>query len=203
MTRIVLAGLTGLVLMSAGVGCSADPTPQAPTVQAAPVTTTAIRSVGKHKGDYLPAHTWKLEIDGVLVGGFKELTGVDADGHVVEFKDGDDPITHKRPGKAKYKNITLKRGFVADDGLDSWFTPEGQAPAERKSGSVIYLDREGNEVLRFDFDAAWPSVGKSDRAKVILDRDTGIAVVQEVTLLGELALKTKHDTAKNSVGNIR
>ncbi|MNS76406.1 T4-like virus tail tube protein gp19 [compost metagenome] len=203
MTRYALAGVTGLALAITALGCAAATTSPEPGAQKATVTTTAIRSVGKHKGDYLPAHNWKLEIDGVLVGGFKALTGVDADGNVVEFKDGSDPLTHKRAGKAKYKNITLKRGFVADDGLDAWFTPEGQAPAERKSGSVIYLDREGNEVLRFDFEGAWPSVAKSTRPKIVFDRDTGIAVVQEVDLLGELELKTKHDTAKNSVGNIR
>ena len=33
---------------------------------------------------------------------------------VVEYKDGDDSITHKRAGKAKYKNIVLKRGMVND-----------------------------------------------------------------------------------------
>ncbi|MFN3431083.1 MAG: phage tail protein [Candidatus Sericytochromatia bacterium] len=203
MPRTALAGLTGFMLLSAPLGCTAASTSPAPEVQAAPVSTTAIRAVGKHKGDYLPAHNWKIEIDGVIVGGFKEVTGIDAEGNVVAFKDGDDPITHKRAGKAKYKNIVLKRGFVADDHLERWFTPAGQAPAERKSGSVIYLDRAGAEVLRFAFEGAWPSVAKSDRPKIVIDRDTGIAVIQEVDLLGELTLKTKHDTAKNSVGNIR
>lgn len=203
MTRYALAGMTGLALALTALGCAAAATSPEPGAQKAAVTTAAIRSVGKHKGDYLPAHNWKIEIDGVLVGGFKEVTGVDADGRVVEFKDGDDPITHKRAGKAKYKNITLKRGFVADDGLEAWFTPEGQAPTERKSGSVIYLDRAGAEVLRFEFEGGWPSVAKSVRPKIVIDRDTGIAVIQEVDLLGAIALKTKHDTAKNSVGNIR
>ena len=36
---------------------------------------------------------------------------------VVEYQDGDDPITRKRPGRVKYGDITLKRG-VMDSGAD-------------------------------------------------------------------------------------
>lgn len=53
----------------------------------------------------------------------------------------------KRPGKVKYGNITLR--MSGDSGgakvLLDWFENN---PGERKSGSIIYLDREGNEVLR-------------------------------------------------------
>ncbi|NCB17437.1 MAG: hypothetical protein EOM65_14845, partial [Synergistales bacterium] len=53
----------------------------------------------------------------------------------------------KRPGKVKYGDITLK--MEAESGgakvLLDWFE---NSPGERKSGSIIYLDREGNEVLR-------------------------------------------------------
>jgi phage tail-like protein len=196
-------------------GCAAS-TPPEPVRAEAPAATyslTAIRSVGKHKGDYLPAHNFKLEIDGVLVGGFKDLamnidgkdaadlkTLLDLEG---EYKDGDDPITHKRAGKAKYKNITLRRGFVADPDVEAWFANAAKDPAARKSGSIIYLDREGNEVLRYGFTGAWPVVAKDK--KVIMDRDSGLAIAPEFELsCGEFQrLKTRHETAKNSVGNIR
>lgn len=206
MTRTTLAGLTGLALAITALGCSAASISPAPEVQKAPVATTAIRAVGKHKGDYLPAHNWKIEIDGVIVGGFKEVSGLESEVEVIEFKDGDDSLTHKRPGKAKYKNIVLKQGFIADDHLDAWFKAEGEAPTERKSGSVIYLDREGQEVLRYTFSEAWPSIAKptqeGERAKVVMDRDSGIAVVREVVLVGQITA-SRHDTAKNAIGNIR
>lgn len=212
MPRTALLALTGLSVLAA-LGCSTAASSQAPAAEPAAVSAAAIRAVGKHKGDYLPAHNWKIEIDGVLVGGFKDMSlnidGTEAAGFeaIVEvesdYRNGDDPITHKRPGKAKYKNITLKRGFVADDSLLAWLALGEKA--ERKSGSIIYLDREGNEVLRYDFFAAWPSLARG--GKVIMDRDTGLAIAEQVEFVAEemerAVLKTKHDTAKNSVGNIR
>jgi phage tail-like protein len=222
MPRIALSAVTGLsLLLAATVGCATTASSQAPTAQPETVSAAAIRAVGKHKGDYLPAHNWKIEIDGVLVGGFKDLSlnidgreasgfkeiaGLESEIEVVEFKDGDDPITHKRAGKAKYKNITLKRGFVADDSLLAWF--ELGEKAARKSGSIIYLDREGQEVLRYDFSAAYPSAAKG--AKIVMDRDTGIATASELELVvadferDHFALgQARHDTAKNAIGNIR
>ena len=118
-----------------------------------PAAHGAIRAVGKHKGDYLPAHNFKIEIDGVISGGFKEVTGLESEIEVIEFKDGDDAITHKR---VKYGNIVLKRGVMTEDELREWYKKELAGTTDRKSGSVIYLDRAGQEVLRYNFFEAWP-----------------------------------------------
>jgi phage tail-like protein len=166
-------------------------------VKSAPVHVAAIRNVGKHKGDFLPAHNWKIEIDGVLTGGFKEMSlnlngkaasgfkeivGLESEIEFVEFKDGD-PSTHKRAGKAKYKNIVLENGFIANDGMPDWFGKVPAGTTDRKSGSIIYLDRAGQEVLRYNFFKAWPSV-RND-AGVVMDRDAGIVVAQQVELMVE------------------
>ncbi|MDB5100498.1 MAG: phage tail protein [Cyanobacteria bacterium RYN_339] len=208
------AFILGLTMLS---GCAASTPPETVRAEAPSTGATysleAIRSVGKHKGDYLPAHNFKLEIDGVLVGGFKELA-MNIDGKAAAdiktildlegaFKDGDDAITHKRAGKAKYKNIMLRRGFVADPDVEAWFADAAKDPTARKSGSIIYLDREGREVLRYSFTGAWPVVTKDK--KVIMDRDSGVAIAPEFELNFDQfeRLKTRHDTVKNSIGNIR
>ena len=56
----------------------------------------------------------------------------------------------KRPGKVKYQNITLRmhRDLGGSKELQAWFQEAAKGKTERKSGSIIYLDREGNEVLR-------------------------------------------------------
>ena len=53
----------------------------------------------------------------------------------------------KRPGKVKYSNLTLRMSGESGGTkeLQDWFE---NRPTERKSGSIVYLDREGNEVLR-------------------------------------------------------
>lgn len=62
----------------------------------------------------------------------------------------------KRPGKVKYGNIILTRTFVKDDALREWYKKVLAGTTDRKSGSVIYLDRAGNEVMRYNLFEAWP-----------------------------------------------
>ncbi|MDF2628049.1 MAG: T4-like virus tail tube protein gp19 [Symbiobacteriaceae bacterium] len=59
-----------------------------------------------------------------------------------------------RPGRPVYGNITFRGavGSLTDTSLLEWFK-EG---AERKSGSIIYLDRSGKEVARYNLFEAWP-----------------------------------------------
>lgn len=142
----------------------------------------AIRKIGTHnKQDYLPAHNFKLEIDGVISGGFKEITGLESEVEIIEYKDGDDPLTRKRAGKAKYKNITLKRGVVNDPALLTWYKAVLDGKTDRKSGSVIYLDREGNEVVRYNFFEAWPCRWKAPELNSQSDSHT----VEEIEFVVE------------------
>lgn len=99
---------------------------------------------------------FKVEIDGIISGGFKEISGLESEIEVIEFQNGDDPLTRKRPGKVKYGNITLEREFVNDSSLLEWYKNILAGKTERKSGSIIYLDRAGQEVLRYNFFEAWP-----------------------------------------------
>jgi len=67
-----------------------------------------------------------------------------------------DPIIHKRPGGVRYGNLVLKRELVSEDDLRAWYKKVLAGTTDRKSGSVIYLDRAGQEVLRYNFFEAWP-----------------------------------------------
>ncbi|MCC7477894.1 FecR domain-containing protein [bacterium] len=58
-----------------------------------------------------------------------------------EYKDGDDPLTHKRAGKAKYKNIVLKRGLVNDDTELSW--AEADIDGDGVSEQLLLSDTTG------------------------------------------------------------
>ncbi|MDO8649153.1 MAG: phage tail protein [Candidatus Peregrinibacteria bacterium] len=108
---------------------------------------------------FLPSN-FRVEIDGVIVGGFKEVSGVESEVEVIEEQDAGLATLHKRPGKVKYGNIILKRGFVNDpareDALREWYKKVLAGTTDRKSISIIYLDRAGNEVMRYNLFEAWP-----------------------------------------------
>ncbi|MBS1148683.1 MAG: phage tail protein [Myxococcaceae bacterium] len=138
----------------------------------------AVKKVHAHNGDYLPAHNFKLEIDGVISGGFKEVTGLEPELEVIEYKDSLDAIVHKRPGRAKFKNLVLKRGQDPGRVLKGNFNsfPRGAKP--RRSGAVISLDRNGQQVLRYNFFEAWPCRWKAPE----LNSNSDTFIVEELEL---------------------
>ena len=149
-----------------------------------PATVFAAGGQGSGHGDYLPAHNFKIEIDGVIAGGFKEISGIETEVEIIEYKDGDDPVTHKRAGKAKYKNIVLRRAYTGEfTYFGDWFKKVLAGTTDRKSGSIIYLDRTGNEVLRFSFTGGWPARRSIIQAKEPLSGETHI--VEEIEFVVE------------------
>jgi phage tail-like protein len=127
----------------------------------------------------------RLDLEGTPVARFAEISGGGAAVEIVEYRDGDDPVVRKRPGKVKYGDITLKRGVVSDPSLLDWYGKVLNGATERKSGSIIYLDREGNEVLRLNFFEAWPAGFEAgpfaDGTPVIESFELGMEKLERVT----------------------
>ena len=101
-------------------------------------------------------HKFNLEIDGVLIGSFEQGSGIEGNLGRSAPMPGDDTAAGNRPGRTKYANIVLKRGTVNDASLLEWHKKVLAGTTDRKSGSVIYLDREDKEILRYNFFEAWP-----------------------------------------------
>ena len=108
-------------------------------------------------------YNFLLEIAGitgdskVIVGGFKAVSGMDSETEIVEFKQGNDKVVRKKPGRTTYANLTLERGFTATDDLWQWRKNIEDGLIDRRSGSVIVLDQDGEtEVSRYNFYEAWP-----------------------------------------------
>jgi len=104
-----------------------------------------------------------LEISGiiddnkVIVGGFKTISGMDSETEIVEFKQGNDKVVRKKPGRTTYANIVLERGYTATDDLWLWRLNIENGQIDRRSGSVIILDQDGeSEVARYNFYEGWP-----------------------------------------------
>lgn len=106
--------------------------------------------------DHIGNYNFKVEIEGVSVAAFQEVGGLEVATEVVEYQDGDDVITRKRPGRTSYSNLVLKRGYIASDELWEWMSNTIDGTVERKSGSVILADDTGSEIIRYNFFEAWP-----------------------------------------------
>lgn len=99
-----------------------------------------------------------VEIDGIARAAFQECTGFDSTIDVIEHREGGENTTlRKLPGLTKYANIQLKWGMTADRDLYDWHRRVIAGAIERKNGSIVVLDRAGQEVARWNFMRAWPT----------------------------------------------
>ena len=110
------------------------------------------------RNDPYSAFNFVVEIDGVIVGGFAECGGLTTETDIVEFRNGDEDITvRKLPGKAKYTQISLKRGYTDSRELWEWRKLVITGRTQRKSGTIQLLDEARQPALKWNFREGWPS----------------------------------------------
>lgn len=99
-----------------------------------------------------------VEIDGIARAAFHEVTGFDSTIDVIEHREGGENTTpRKLPGMTKHSNIVLKWGMTDDQDLYRWHRDTVRGNVQRRNGSIVLLDRRGQEVARWNFFNAWPA----------------------------------------------
>jgi phage tail-like protein len=126
-----------------------------------------------------------LEIDGLTIGWFTGCSGLSIEFDVISFKEGNGSaiVERKRPGKPKYGEVVLKRGFTQDKALYEWFDEvvAADSPTPYKTGSVVLYDRTQKEVARYSLEQCWPSkISASD-----LQAGSDEVMVEELTIQHE------------------
>ncbi len=108
------------------------------------------------RNDPYAQYNFIVELDGVSVGGFTEVGGLDTESDIIEYREGSETATvRKLPGLRKYANITLKRGFTQSRALWEWRKTTIDGATERRSGAVILLDEAREPALRWEFREGW------------------------------------------------
>jgi phage tail-like protein len=103
-------------------------------------------------------YNFHVEIDGILRGSFQEVSGLESTVDVIEHREGGWNTTpHKLPGMTKHANIVLKWGITTDRELPDWHRKIVEGDIDRRNGSVVLLDRKGQEKARWNFVQAWPT----------------------------------------------
>ena len=103
-------------------------------------------------------YNFKVEIDGITRGGFREASGLDSSQDPIEYREGVDSLTSKKlPGLNKYSNISLKWGVTDDAELWEWRKKSIDGTVERKNGSIVLYNDAGEEKIRWNFIEGWPT----------------------------------------------
>ena len=134
------------------------------------------------RNDPYLAQNFAVEIDGLNVAQFAEVTGLGVEIGVVEYRSGSEDITvRKLPGLAKYSNITLKRGIVGDLSLWEWLRTVRQGQVQRKNGVIVLLNEAREPVLRIRFHRGWPCKW----AGPMLDAKSNEVAIEELVICHE------------------
>lgn len=127
-------------------------------------------------GDYpLPKFHFLVEWGSDFRIGFTEVSGLDFETEVIEYREGNSKKYNKskQPGLTKYSNITLKRGsFEGDfDFFTEWqktyFFQEGNDTGSlyRRAVTIKLLNEKHEPIITWILENAWPSKVQSTDLK--------------------------------------
>lgn len=91
--------------------------------------------------------------------GFHEVSGLDIEVELIEYRQGASPefSKMKMPGMKKFSNITLKRGsFSGDNEYYTWLNTIQLNSVERRSITISLLDEEGLPTITWKVNKAFP-----------------------------------------------
>lgn len=106
----------------------------------------------------LPVFHFRVEWGGTNIG-FSEVSGLNTETQVIEYRDGSMPdfSTIKMPGMQKYGNITLKRGVAkGDNEFFIWWNTHQLNKIERRDLTISLLNESHEPVVVWRVRNAWP-----------------------------------------------
>ncbi|NPE65219.1 phage tail protein, partial [Dickeya dadantii] len=95
-----------------------------------------------------------------MVASFQEITGLDIEAQIIEYRAGNSPVfsTIKMPGIIKSGNVTLKKGiFVKDNNFYDWFSKIKMNTIARTAVTINLLDESGSPAMTWKLKNAWPT----------------------------------------------
>lgn len=104
------------------------------------------------------AFNFLVEIEGLVVGGFTEVGGLEIETVFEDYREGgQNEYVHRLPGPTRYpSNLTLRRGITDVATLWSWHQDVAAGRIERRNGTVYLLDTQGQPSIWWNFREAFP-----------------------------------------------
>jgi phage tail-like protein len=111
------------------------------------------------KGDTPVGSRFLFTVDGVEIGVFNEVSGLELKVAVEEFQEGgENGFVHQLPGRLSWPHVVLKKGVTDSDALFKWVNESGgdQFSANgnkltRKTGAITMVDTQGGHERSWSF----------------------------------------------------
>ena len=103
--------------------------------------------IAKHPPEQYRSFNFLVELDGVVLGGFSEVSGLGTEALVVDYRDGGgkSPVARRLPQLHKVTCVTLKRGVVDSAAFAQWRA----AAAGGRGASIVLYDEVHRPVHRW------------------------------------------------------
>lgn len=112
----------------------------------------------KERAYVVSAHRFMVELDGMLVAGFSEVSGLSVETETEEIREGGlNQYVHRLPSRTKLVPLILKRGMTLSNDLWNWYADVIRGRFTRKSGSIILYNEMEQEFRRWNFYDAYPT----------------------------------------------
>ena len=117
--------------------------------------------LGNHFGnvrlDPYQRFNFVVEIEGLLVGGFSQVSGLEGEIEVDTHAEGGvNDFAHAFPRRTSYSNLVLSHGLTDIGTLWNWYYNVTQGIIERKNGTIMLLNRHQYPVMYWNFRNALP-----------------------------------------------
>ena len=112
-----------------------------------------------------PFATFKfhVEVGSIQEAAFTECSGLEVATDVFEYQEGGlNEYSHKLPGRTKYSNITLKRGFALSNELHKWYQEMEEClltgkKIDRKQVTItLYSSTSQDKAMTWTLNDAFP-----------------------------------------------
>jgi phage tail-like protein len=110
------------------------------------------------KGEQPSAANFLFEVDGVQIGVFSQVSGLEVRVDVATYEEGgENGFTHNLPGRMSWPNIVLRRGITDSDALFSWVNKTSGGgfatnnnSLTRSTGAITVIGSDGSRLRAWE-----------------------------------------------------
>jgi phage tail-like protein len=113
--------------------------------------------LGGARMDPYRGYNFAVEIEGLLVGGFTEVSGLEAKIRVDTWAEGGvNDHVHTFARATRWPNLVLSHGLTDVSTLWNWCYDVSRGVIQRRNGTIMLLDRRGMPAMYWNFRNAFP-----------------------------------------------
>lgn len=127
-------------------------------------------------------YAFRVEIDGLELFAFKEVSGLSNKTDVFEYQEGgENGYTHKLVGQTTFTNLILKNGIILDSSIYEWreLVINGNISDALRTITITLEGAKGKENRMWNFYGVWPCKWESSK----LDATSSDLVIETLELV--------------------